>query len=297
MSSEHEFGDAVEYGTILQEFRQQVHKWGNKAAIIYENENQSITYQELQNQSRALAQELRTENNSIIAILLPCGFEHILSVLSVLEASKTYCPLSMDNPPSKLMAMLQELGNPLLITTKATVQYIGLDYENMYLLDKPKPLNLKMVNTLYENPNEAELGAIYFTSGSTGTPKAAMLGNKTLVRFFKAGIIGFNLGPTDKSACILNPGFILNIFDVFMILLSGGTIHIPPFHLRYDIPALRDWVRNTGTVTFMMMVSSTGERFFNAEPEAFPPSLRKLGVAGEKLQTGPRPDAPFRVYR
>lgn len=124
---------------------------------------------------------------------------------------------------------------------------------------------------------------IYFTSGSTGTPHAVLGKNSSLLHFVQWEIDTFSAGGV-RTSQLIAPGFDAFLRDIFVPLVSGGTVCIPPYRkLVADPAALRDWL-NTEGIELVHCVPSVLMMLLQAElsGEDFP-SLRQILLSGERI--------------
>ncbi|KAJ5740318.1 hypothetical protein N7493_000190 [Penicillium malachiteum] len=74
--------------------------------------------------------------------------------------------------------------------------------------------------------SESHRSHLLHTSGSTGKPKAVQISSKSVIHL--ASSIPLDIKPEDCIGQLNNPGFDLSLFEIWVTLLSGGTIvHIP----------------------------------------------------------------------
>ncbi|KAJ5697920.1 hypothetical protein N7488_011604 [Penicillium malachiteum] len=74
--------------------------------------------------------------------------------------------------------------------------------------------------------SESHRSHLLHTSGSTGKPKAVQISSKSVIHL--ASSLPLDIKPEDRIGQLNNPGFDLSLFEIWVTLLSGGTIvHIP----------------------------------------------------------------------
>jgi non-ribosomal peptide synthetase component F len=72
-------------------------------------------------------------------------------------------------------------------------------------------------------------GYIFFTSGSSGTPKAVHVPWTAVASVCDAQAQLTNITTSSKIAWVLNAYFDASLSDIFVALLSGAALHIPPY--------------------------------------------------------------------
>jgi surfactin family lipopeptide synthetase A len=279
--------------TLLSLFYTQVKLTPANVAIV--EGAQELTYTDLNERATNFSKQLLRQKitSKFIAVLLPQGQEFLASNLAIFRVGRVCVPLSIDYPLTKLEFMLQDLGNPLLITKATILSIIGLSYTSTVLIEEVEAGCCR--DDFDFVPTSEPLAFAFYTSGSTGIPKAVLTEHRSYISFTNWAIDYFKVTCQDRSLLFLNPAFSLTITEIWPVLFRGGTLIVPSPELRYDIPKLRSFVIEEG-VTLISMVSSSTESFFSTEPSQFHNSaLRWLFCAGEKLKLRPQANLPFSV--
>ena len=215
--TEEEYDDSI---SIADLFRLWVQKNPNKEAIIFEN--QSITYQQLEEKSNSIAAYLQAngiKNNQVVGILLNKGFPLIIAMLGVLKAGAGYLLIDPSLPAERIQFMLENSDSPLLITQS--------------MLQKVAFPNLLQIDTFdfTENPDLVHIEnkptdtfCVIYTSGSTGVPKGTFLSKKGFLNMLLSYHKKLNIGICERFLCASSVAFDIFLVETLVALFSGKTI-------------------------------------------------------------------------
>jgi amino acid adenylation domain-containing protein len=113
--------DYPEHKTIHRVFEGQAETRPDSMAVVYRDA--SLTYRELNRRANRLARCLNTGfevgPGAIVGILLERSLEMIVAVLGILKSGGAYLPISPENPPQRIAAILEDARASLQLTTTA----------------------------------------------------------------------------------------------------------------------------------------------------------------------------------
>jgi non-ribosomal peptide synthetase component F len=129
---------------------------------------------------------------------------------------------------------------------------------------------------------------VYFTSGSTGIPKGVVGKNKSLTQFVQWEIEEFNIDRTFKVSQFISPYFDAFLRDVFVPLVAGATLVIPPNEDDFFTPSkMIDWI-DDNEISLIHCVPSVFRVFSDKgiiKADMFS-SLQYVLMSGEKIVPG-----------
>jgi amino acid adenylation domain-containing protein len=185
-----------DFSTVVELLRYRCLKQLNTEAFtfLYDGEAQakSLTYHELDRQSRAIACQLQVLNltGQRALLLYPPGLDYLAAFFGCLYAGvvavPAYPPRNHRNTP-RILAILQDAQAAVILTTSGILSQVQtlvkdkFDTDNIHWLTTD---NLEPgIEADWQQPliNPETLAFLQYTSGSTGTPKGVMLSHGNLL--------------------------------------------------------------------------------------------------------------------
>ena len=252
-------------------------------------EEGSLTYRELNRAANRVAHAVLSrdiEGPEPVALLLEHGPQTIVGIFGALKAGKGYTALDLSNPPERARYVLADSGAKILLVSGATrAQAEALAPDGVTLLD----INHLPSERDDENPDAnvatSDMAMLYYTSGSTGAPKGVIRTHAMVLhtvwrisRFYHAGV-------EDRFALAASFSFAQSCRNLFVPLLTGGTVY--PYDLkRRGIAPMADWLRRN-EITILHIVPGVFRQFARTlESENLFPSLRLLVLGGDTIRHG-----------
>ena len=133
---------------------------------------------------------------------------------------------------------------------------------------------------LPERSSPEGLAYVIYTSGTSGKPKGVMVPHRAIVRLVR----DTNFVRLDASDRCLQTGslaFDASTFEIWGMLLNGGTFSRPPERVILDSVAMSSLIRKHG-ITTMWLTSSLFNQHVDNDVRLFD-GLKSLLVGGEKL--------------
>ena len=273
-----EFNDThVQYSkekTVIRIFEEQVEKYPNKTALIFQNKN--ITYKELNEKANALAKKLIDRNiksESIIGILLERSEKVIISMLAVLKTGCAYMLIDPNLPNDRIKYMLSDSKAAWLITEE-TVKYIK--FKNKIFLE--------VLENVKENLNIDDdienLFSIIYTSGTTGQPKGVMLKNKGVINVVLSHQILLDTDKCKNFISMSTVSFDMFIVEIMVPLLTGKTV-ILTTEEEQKIPTYTSKLILKNNVDFILTTPSRIELFLTNKLYKCMENLKIIQLGGE----------------
>jgi non-ribosomal peptide synthetase component F len=207
----------------------------------------SLTYGELLDRSLRLAAWLRRRglgSEDLVALHMERSPELVVSSLGVLLSGAAYLPIDPSNPSERLTYVLRDSGASLLLTVER-LRLPGLPLEQVALEsldlngDSGDPGNPGDIPL--PEPDPDRLAYVIYTSGSTGAPKGTDLVHRGLSNTISHYLRKYLAGPGERMALLASPGFDASVWEIWLALTTGSSLHVAPAEILASAPDLFAW--------------------------------------------------------
>jgi amino acid adenylation domain-containing protein len=206
----------------------------------------------------------------------------VVALLAVLEAGGAYVPLDPAYPEARLAFMLDDATVQVVVGHGELLAKLPVGERSTLLLDEvlaeaseaaPEAAPDAAATHPLPTAHPDHLAYVIYTSGSTGRPKGVAIEHRAAVALLAWARQVFDAEDLAGVLASTSINFDLSIFEIFLPLVTGGTVI-----LARDALELR--------------ADSTGVRLLNTVPSAaaellrqgaLPPSVRTVNLAGEPL--------------
>ena len=276
---------------LLKSLRQNI----KRTAI--DNGKERISYSRLLHRADKITAYLLQENpekETMVGILLTDRYDFICSVIGAMNARYVFVPLDGSLPEKRLSAVLRDLNLRYVISAAhhpgvavvTGLPFIKLLYiENIAEEAGERGEDSPPDQIIYPEYDRDDSLYIYFTSGSTGIPKGIVGKNSSLLQFLQWEINTFHIDEQARVSQLISPYFDACLRDIFVPLLTGGTLCLPADKEELLIPEkLVTWV-DEQRISLIHCVPSLFRVMNNKEllsPLLFK-DLRQVLLSGEKI--------------
>jgi amino acid adenylation domain-containing protein len=275
--------------TIKELFEEQVIKSSERLALSFED--QTLTYQELNARSNALANCLikryNVSKNSKVAVLLDRSVESVISMVAAIKSGACYVSIDPNYPTGRVAYIVEDSAADVIISTEQLTRKHGLGAYQILNLEKAYLGNFETSNPSHKN-DLAEACFIIYTSGSTGIPKGVVQTQRTMSNLVQWDVNHSGLERDLKNLQYVSFNFDVHVHDCWAVLCGGGTLYLTPESIRLDFLSLWAFIKNQG-IQVLSFAFSTFRQLMdqNSHLNLSVPELKHLICSGEQLIINP----------
>ncbi|MFK8185398.1 MAG: amino acid adenylation domain-containing protein [Phormidesmis sp.] len=286
-----------------------ISNWGetSPAAPAIAQGSQNWSYGELTKKAKRLAQYLLSQGvttGDVIAVSGDRSFGLITSIVGVLQAGGVLLLIDPQLPKSRRLQLIAEAkATRLLRVTNEVTSAVTHEFTNK-TVTKPDSLPLHSIHpdtaepsaNPLENPKQPSFthlplpvlqpddpAYIFFTSGTTDVPKGVLGSHQGLVHFLKWQQHEFKISPTDRIGQLTGLSFDVVLRDIFLPLISGGTLCLPAPDSDLSAAQVIPWLAQQN-ITVLHTVPTLAKTWVMDRPQGLKlPQLRWVFFAGEPL--------------
>jgi amino acid adenylation domain-containing protein len=270
------------HGLLFSAFLARARQQPDAPAVIAPG--QSLSYQQLLRRASQVAHLLHARGaapNTLVAIVMDCGWEQVVAALGILLAGAAYLPIDADLPEARLTHHLQH-GEVSLVLTQSWLRE---------RIPWPRGVELLSLDTLEPGAEEVTLPAcgaqptdlayVIYTSGSTGQPKGVMIEHASALNTIQDINERFGVGPGDRVLALAALNFDLSVYDLFGMLAAGAALVLPEARARQD-PAHWATLLRQEQISIWNTVPALLELLVDyLAPQALPSDLRLALLSGD----------------
>lgn len=214
----------------------------NPKKVAYESEVMSITFEELQLQSKRIGSVISQLKlgKSPIAVVLGREVTTISAFLGVVYSGHAYAPLDASLPQVRMERILRILNPSAVIYNSKSEEIVKnclleAGIEHCQLLDLEKLMTgeicEKELEKVRNEMTEEDPLYVIFTSGSSGNPKGVMTSHHALMCYIEAYADVMRIEKADRLGCQSPLDYIAAIRDIYLPLRYGAYSYLLPKEL------------------------------------------------------------------
>ncbi|HWK03649.1 MAG TPA: amino acid adenylation domain-containing protein [Puia sp.] len=243
---------------------------GNGSAMAIESSEGNIDYDTLRRRSDGIGnclQEWSLLPGDVVAVYMDSSPAYVCSIIGINKAGGIFMPIETGYPPKRIRTIIEKTNPRLIITSDAEKENLlsilgdigpAADEVSLILLNAAAQLvsvlkwqdkhlhplpEIKFTDAPLQTILKGDdSNYIIYTSGSTGTPKFIEGCHKGLSHFIHWEKKEFNTGKEVRVSQLSPITFDVSLRDIFLPLLSGGTLCIPEKNIKRDPVALLKWL-------------------------------------------------------
>jgi amino acid adenylation domain-containing protein len=272
--------------TVSQRFEAQAAATPEALAVV--SDGRQLTYGELNRRANQLARHLRglgAGPGTLVGIGIERSVDLLVSALGVLKSGAAYVPLDPAFPTQRLAHMIEDSGLRLLVTQSSLEADWPVEGLTLVKIDGDQAV------VAAQDPGDPDPGVtaadrayVIYTSGSTGKPKGVEVPHGALVNFLESMQERPGFDSTDVMLAVTTLSFDIAGLELYVPLLSGGTVVIATREEAGDAETLAGLMAAHG-VTVLQATPATFRLLIDADwagasqlralcgGEAMPPEL------------------------
>ncbi len=241
---------------------------------------QTLSYAELEQRSRALALQLQAHGagrEARVVVALPRSLELVVALVAVVRAGAAYLPLDLAHPDERLARILAS-AQPVCVL-------VADDHARRFAGQRvlpPSHWQASSAEALMVALQPQDAAYVIYTSGSTGEPKGVLVEHRAIVNRLLWMRSHYDMGADERILQKTPATFDVSVWEFFLPLLSGATLVLAPPEAHRDPAALAALIAEQA-VTTVHFVPSMLEAFL-ATPAARGLALRRVFTSGEALE-------------
>ncbi len=260
-------------------FLQQAEARAEKTALVHRGGE--WTYGELKDRALRLAetlsQELGVTKGDRVAILLERSAEAIVTMLATISLGAMYVPIDTAAAGARREKILRKTAAKVLVTHSDWMFDTEGHTGQLFIVDlqfNELPAASSKVAPVEIEPSDAAY--IMYTSGTSGEPKGVVIPHRGIVRLVRDTNY-ISLGERDRLLLTGSLSFDATTFEIWGMLLNGGTLIVEPQETLLDQSLLKD-AMTRNRVTVMWFTSQWFTQLVDEDPDMF--------SVGKQLLTG-----------
>ncbi|HJT72865.1 MAG TPA: amino acid adenylation domain-containing protein, partial [Chitinophaga sp.] len=284
---------------------------GLSSKVAIEAGDDRITYGELNTLANRLSHLLTYLNygpEKIVNVVMPPSIHLVGAMLAVFKSGSIFLPVDLGFSEKRLRQIFRDTFDGVVIVTADVkdrmleiAAVLDISITHLIVVNADDSLLLYtggeegLMPELFDeedtwgiNPpliiSGDSAAYIYYTSGSTGDGKAILGAHASLSHFIHWEIREFGFDHSGRFSQLAQITFDASLRDIFVALISGGTLCIPPANVKANTAQLLNWL-TTSAVNTVHCVPSLF-RVLTKELEAVPENTYDLSKLTHVLMAG-----------
>jgi nonribosomal peptide synthetase MxcG len=246
-------------------------------AIAVEHGSQQLTYRQLMQSARALADRLAEAGvrpDTLVAVMVPRGIDAIVASLGVLFSGAGYLPMDPLGPAPRNAAILADAAPELIVSAAQEADGVRLSVR------RNAPASQRAPST---RPVDEHLAYVIYTSGSTGQPNGVQISRGALAHFVAGATQRYGFRREDRVLQFAPLHFDASVEEIFLTLCVGARLVVRTDEMLQSVPRLMEACAERGVTVLDLPTAFWHEVAYSVSTGAarLPSSLRVVIIGGE----------------
>ena len=246
------------------------------------------TYAQVDEHASRLARLLVSrgvQRGEVVAVCGSRSLELIASMLAAFSSGGVLLSIDPTLPNPRKQLMLKEASaKALILLDEDRAEWAdGIASEHILGWNDSSLVEINASSASLPELSGEDAAYVFFTSGTTGVPKGVKGNHKGLAHFLSWQRDTFCVEPHDRAAQLTALSFDVMLRDIFLALVSGGTLCLPEDNLQLHAEATLDWLREE-RISIVHTVPTLAQTWLSSSAVTELPDLRRVFFAGEPLK-------------
>jgi amino acid adenylation domain-containing protein len=253
-------------------------------AVVFEGER--VRYADLSQRADRIARvllDLGVRPGGRVALLLDRSCNLVIAMLAIMRMGASYVPLDSRWPVERVRYILDDAGVDLVVCDddQASCATVTPSVPISELVRRAEAL--ERVGQLPTSMSPRQEAYVIYTSGSTGRPKGVSIPHENVASLASGTARIFGFSPLDVWTMFHSPAFDFSVWEIWVCLVTGGTLVIVPFLVTRSPP---EFVRLLADedVTILSQTPSAFDQLIGVlDQRSIGETLRLVVLGGEFL--------------
>ena len=260
----------------------------NPDAIAVRFEDDTLTYQQLNDRANQLARKLQSlgaQPKQLVGICMPRSLELLVGIIGILKSGAGYVPIDPDYPVDRKAFMLEDANVVAVLTHSAVADQLPATEAASILLDAQwDEIAGYDTHNLPTAVSPQDPAYVIYTSGSTGKPKGVVIAHQSVVSYAESAANVYEMDATSRVLQFSSISFDISVEEIFCTFVAGGTLVLRT-DAMLDVLEFAQRCDEWG-ITTLSLPTAFWHEFVLAlkQSVAMPHAVKMVLIGGEKVQ-------------